>query len=265
MIADVGLVGYPNAGKSSLLSRPSPRAQPKIADYPFTTLEPNLGMVGIDDDAFVVADIPGLIEGASEGAGLGLRFLRHLERARIMIHILDTAGIDGRDPLRTSTASTRSCASIPAELRRRPQIVAANKMDLPAARERWPALAVALQAQGVAAYPVSAATREGLEPLLRAVGRAPGGDPPPARPRPLPPAPPLPVLPETQEAAEMRATARRPARRPAVGGAGESDGPATRHVHPEAAPQAPGRIRASSRCASSPRASSASPAKRPSA
>ena len=197
VIADVGLVGYPNAGKSSLLTAIS-AARPKIADYPFTTLEPYLGVVGIDDESFVVADIPGLIEGASEGAGLGLRFLRHLERARLLIHVLDAAGVDGRSPLEDFERINAELRQYSAELATRPQIVAANKMDLPAAREQWPALEAALSERGVAAFPVSAATREGLEPLLRAAA---------ARLIELrrieaesaPPPPPLPVLPETQD------------------------------------------------------------------
>ena len=197
VIADVGLVGYPNAGKSSLLTAIS-AARPKIADYPFTTLEPYLGVVGIDDESFVVADIPGLIDGASEGAGLGLRFLRHLERARLLIHVLDAAGVDGRDPLQDYDRINVELRQYSAELATRPQIVAANKMDLPEAREQWPALEAAFAARGVAAYPISAATREGLEPLLRAAA---------ARLAELrriereaaPPPPPLPILPETPD------------------------------------------------------------------
>ncbi|HEX2035905.1 MAG TPA: GTPase ObgE [Chloroflexota bacterium] len=168
VIADVGLVGYPNAGKSSLLAAIS-AARPKIADYPFTTLEPNLGVVGIDDDSFVVADIPGLIEGAHTGAGLGLQFLRHVERTRLLIHVVDAAGVDGREPLEDVDRINAELREYSAELASRPQIVAANKMDLPEARERWPALEQALAARGVPAYPISAAARDGLERLLRAV------------------------------------------------------------------------------------------------
>jgi GTP-binding protein len=167
-IADVGLVGYPNAGKSSLLAAIS-AARPKIADYPFTTLEPNLGVAGIDDQSFVVADIPGLIEGAHRGVGLGLQFLRHIERTRLLVHVLDAAGTEGRDPLQDFERVNAELAEYSAELARRPQIVAANKMDLPAARANWPRIKAALEAQGVPAFPISAATREGLEPLLRAI------------------------------------------------------------------------------------------------
>jgi len=170
VIADVGLVGFPNAGKSSLLAAIS-AARPKIADYPFTTLEPNLGVVGIDDESFVVADIPGLIEGAHAGAGLGQRFLRHLERTRLLVHVLDVAGVEGRDPLADFRTINAELGQYGASLAERPQIVAANKMDLPEARQRWPALRDALATEEVAAYPVSAATREGLEPLLRALAR----------------------------------------------------------------------------------------------
>jgi GTPase len=168
VIADVGLVGYPNAGKSSLLAAIS-AARPKIADYPFTTLEPNLGVVGIDDQSFVVADIPGLIEGASEGAGLGLRFLRHIERTRLLVHVLDAAGTEGRDPLDDFETINHELAGHSAELAQRPQIVAANKMDLPDARERLPQLTQALAARDVEVFPISAATRDGIEALLRAI------------------------------------------------------------------------------------------------
>lgn len=168
VIADVGLVGYPNAGKSSLLAAIS-AATPKIADYPFTTLEPNLGVVGIDDASFVVADIPGLIEGAHEGAGLGHEFLRHVERSGLLIHVIDTAGVDGRSPVADFDRINAELSQHSPALAIRPQIVAANKLDLPAAQEWLPKLERLLAARGVPVYPISAATREGLEPLLRAV------------------------------------------------------------------------------------------------
>ncbi|HEV2123720.1 MAG TPA: GTPase ObgE, partial [Chloroflexota bacterium] len=168
VIADVGLVGYPNAGKSSLLAAIS-AARPKIADYPFTTLEPNLGVVGIADESFVVADIPGLIEGAHTGAGLGHRFLRHIERTRLLLHVVEIAGIEGRDPLEDFERINRELAQYSSELPDRPQIVAANKMDLPEARDRWPAFQNAMKDRGLDVYPISAATREGIEPLLKAV------------------------------------------------------------------------------------------------
>ncbi len=170
VIADVGLVGFPNAGKSSLLAAIS-AARPKIADYPFTTLEPNLGVVGIDDESFVVADIPGLIEGAHRGAGLGDQFLRHLERTRLLVHVLDAAGVEGRDPLTDFRAINEELTQYSATLALLPQLVAANKMDLPEAREKWEVLRGELQRMGIEAFPVSAATREGLERLLRAVAR----------------------------------------------------------------------------------------------
>ncbi len=169
VIADVGLVGYPNAGKSSLLAAIS-AARPKIADYPFTTLEPNLGVVGIADESFVVADIPGLIEGAHEGAGLGHQFLRHVERTRLLVHVVDLAGVDGRqDPVEDFERINHELAGHSAELARRPQIAAANKMDLPDAQARWDSFQRTMQKRGVPAFPISAATREGVEPLLRAV------------------------------------------------------------------------------------------------
>jgi len=169
LIADVGLIGYPNAGKSSLLAAIS-AARPKIADYPFTTLEPNLGVVGIDDESFVVADIPGLIEGAHRGAGLGLHFLRHIERTRLLVHVLDAAAMREDDPLAAFDRVNAELAHYSPALAKRPQIVAANKMDLPEARAHWPALAAALKQRGLSAFPISAAAREGLEPLLRAIG-----------------------------------------------------------------------------------------------
>ena len=167
VIADVGLVGYPNAGKSSLLAAIS-AARPKIADYPFTTLEPNLGVVGIDDESFVVADIPGLIEGAHRGAGLGHQFLRHVERTQLLLHVIDAAGTEGRDPLEDFGRINAELRQYSAALAERPQIVVANKMDLPEARTNWPRLRQAFEERGLEAYAVSAATREGIEPLLRA-------------------------------------------------------------------------------------------------
>jgi GTP-binding protein len=166
VIADVGLVGYPNAGKSSLLTAIS-AARPRVADYPFTTLEPNLGVVGIDDESFVAADIPGLIEGAHAGAGLGHQFLRHIERTRLLVHVLDAAGVEGREPLEDFQRINAELGQYSEKLASLPQIVAANKMDLPEARRRWPALKEAFDRAGVPAFPVSAAAREGLEPLLR--------------------------------------------------------------------------------------------------
>ncbi|NNE66644.1 MAG: GTPase ObgE [Pyrinomonadaceae bacterium] len=129
LIADVGLLGFPNAGKSTLISVIS-AAKPKIADYPFTTLEPNLGVVSVDDyKTFVVADIPGLIEGASEGAGLGDRFLRHVERTKLLLHLVDVSSISGRDPVEDYEAINRELANYDKELSERPQIVVATKID----------------------------------------------------------------------------------------------------------------------------------------
>src|SRR5262245_10122867 len=136
LLADVGLLGFPNVGKSSLIARVS-AARPKIADYPFTTLVPNLGTVALSGErSFVVADIPGLIEGAHAGAGLGDRFLRHLDRTRLLVHLLDPAGGPGRTPLRDFEAINRELALFDPQLARRPQIVVLNKVDLPEARRR---------------------------------------------------------------------------------------------------------------------------------
>ena len=128
VIADVGLVGFPNVGKSTLLSRVT-NAQPKIANYHFTTLSPNLGVVDLDGDGFVIADIPGLIEGASEGVGLGLDFLRHIERTKVIIHMVDAASVEGRDPIADIHAINKELNAYNPEIAARPQVIAANKID----------------------------------------------------------------------------------------------------------------------------------------
>ncbi len=163
LLADVGLVGKPNAGKSTLLAAIS-AARPKIAPYPFTTLEPNLGVVVFDDySSLVVADIPGLIEGASQGAGLGHEFLRHVERTRVLIHLLD--GLSP-DPLADFRAINEELVAFDPRLGEKPQIVAFNKMDLPEVRERWPAVREALEREGWEVRAISALTGEGCRELL---------------------------------------------------------------------------------------------------
>jgi GTP-binding protein len=168
ILADVGLVGFPNAGKSTLLSVIS-AARPKIAPYPFTTLQPNLGVVGLDDYSFVAADIPGLIEGAHRGAGLGFDFLRHVERTRLLIHVVDAAGVDGRDPLADFYQINEEMRLYQPELADRPQLVALNKADLPDAQANLARLSSAIQAEQVDVLPISAATREGVDTLLQRV------------------------------------------------------------------------------------------------
>lgn len=171
LLADVGLVGFPNAGKSTLISVIS-AARPKIADYPFTTLQPNLGVVEVHDQRFVVADIPGIIEGAHRGVGLGFDFLRHVERTRLLLHIVDAAGVDGRDPLEDYERINTELRLYHAPLAERPQLVVLNKLDLPEAQANLPRLQAALAAAGVpdeAIFAVSAATHTGLEPLLTQV------------------------------------------------------------------------------------------------
>lgn len=166
LIADVGLVGVPNAGKSTLLGRTS-AARPKIADYPFTTTQPALGVVRAPDGrTFVLAEIPGLIEGAHLGAGLGHDFLRHISRTRVLIHVLDLA--TDRDPLADFTAVSEELRLYDPALLARPTLVALNKIDLPEARARVGPVSVPLQARGLDVYPVSAVTGEGLGDLLRA-------------------------------------------------------------------------------------------------
>ena len=171
VVADVGLVGFPSAGKSSLVAAIS-RARPKIADYPFTTLEPNLGVVEVDDHTFVMADIPGLLEGAALGVGLGIEFLRHVERTRILIHVLDgSGGLEGNDPLVAFDTINAELKAYGEGIDEKPQIVAINKLDIPEAQERLPVLRAALEERGYVVVPISAATGQGVRDLMRQVYR----------------------------------------------------------------------------------------------
>jgi GTP-binding protein len=175
LIADVGLVGYPNAGKSTLLSVVT-AAQPKIADYPFTTLTPNLGVVVVgqpgsrDGIDFVLADIPGLIEGAAQGVGLGHEFLRHIDRTRLLIHMLDGASLE-RDPWQDFQNINQELREYDERLAGRPQIVVLNKMDLPEAQERWPALKAKAEAAGYPVFAISAAAHQGTDELMQYAAR----------------------------------------------------------------------------------------------
>ena len=169
LIADVGIVGLPNAGKSTLLARIS-AARPKIADYPFTTLSPNLGVVSLDDErTVVVADLPGLIEGAHSGAGLGHEFLRHVERTSVFLHLLDGAAGSAAEVLRAFDTINDELELYQEGLSRRPMVVGLNKVDLPAARENVPAVRRALERRGYHVYALSAVTGEGITPLLEDV------------------------------------------------------------------------------------------------
>ncbi|ATB31554.1 GTPase ObgE [Melittangium boletus] len=170
LLADVGLLGFPNAGKSTLISIVS-RARPKIANYPFTTLVPNLGLVQYKDGlSFVMADIPGLIEGASEGVGLGHQFLRHVERCKVLVHLLDMGTeTEDREPLRDFDTLNQELHKYSEELSQKPQVVALNKLDLPHAQERLEPVTRALRERGIAVFPVSCATGLGMQPLLDAV------------------------------------------------------------------------------------------------
>lgn len=171
VIADVGLVGFPNVGKSTLLSRVS-NAKPKIANYHFTTLNPHLGVVDLDGDAgFVMADIPGLIEGASQGVGLGHAFLKHIERTKVLVHVVDAAGTEGRDPIADIRAINAELEAYNPELLKRPMVIAANKMDAVYAEEDDPLelLRQEFAPDGIEVYPISAVSGKGVKELLYAV------------------------------------------------------------------------------------------------
>ena len=167
VIADVGLVGFPNVGKSTLLSRVT-NAQPKIANYHFTTLSPNLGVVDLDGGGFVIADIPGLIEGASEGVGLGLDFLRHIERTKVIIHMVDAASVEGREPIADIYAINKELEAYNPEIAARPQVIAANKMDAVWDPENDPAEKIRqeFEPKGIKVFPISAVTGQGLKELM---------------------------------------------------------------------------------------------------
>jgi len=169
LLADVGLVGFPNVGKSTLLSAVS-RANPKIANYPFTTLYPNLGVVYVEEGvSFVMADIPGIIEGASEGAGLGHDFLRHIDRCRLLVHVVDVSGSEGRDPIADFDAINQELARYSPELARRPQLVVANKTDLLSDQGPVDALRAHVAAAGCPMLALSAATGQDTRELIYAV------------------------------------------------------------------------------------------------
>lgn len=171
VIADVGLVGFPNVGKSTLLSRVS-NAKPKIANYHFTTLNPHLGVVDLDGGAgFVMADIPGLIEGASQGIGLGHDFLRHIERTKVLIHMVDAASTEGRDPIADIRAINAELEAYNPDLLKRPQVIAANKIDAIYAEDEDPVAKIkeAFEPEGIKVYPISAVSGKGVKELLYAV------------------------------------------------------------------------------------------------
>jgi len=172
VLADAGLLGFPNVGKSTLIRAVS-AARPRVADYPFTTLAPHLGVVRLDEEwSFVLADVPGLIEGAHAGHGLGTRFLRHLARTAVLVHLLDVSGLTGRDPLADFDAINRELELASPELAAKPQIVVAGKLDLAETRARLPAARRAFAARGVELHAVSGATGDGTAALMRAIGQA---------------------------------------------------------------------------------------------
>lgn len=181
LLADVGLVGFPNAGKSTLISVIS-AARPKIANYPFTTLQPNLGVVNVDGGTgrhgtelgrtFVVADLPGLIEGASQGAGLGIRFLRHVERTRLLVHLIDTSDATGADPLEAFEIINAELAAFSAGLMAKPMIVVASKLDATTDRSRLEELQTFCKKKGLEFHAISAATGEGVKELMQGLADA---------------------------------------------------------------------------------------------
>ena len=164
LLADVGLVGFPNAGKSTLISRIS-AARPKIADYPFTTLEPNLGVVEVDDQTFVVADIPGLIEGAHLGHGLGVQFLKHIERTRLLVHLVDVSELSGRDPVQDFHVVMEELAGFREDLVRKPMFLAASKMDAAQDPARVEALRVLAVEKALPFFEISSVTGQGIDAL----------------------------------------------------------------------------------------------------
>ena len=169
LIADVGLIGFPNVGKSTLLSMVT-NANPKIANYHFTTLSPNLGVVRSKwGEDFVMADIPGLIEGASEGIGLGHEFLRHVERTKVFIHVVDAAGLEGVDPIENIEKINEELKKYNDSLLDRPMVIACNKMDIPEAKENFEKIKAIYEPKGIKVFPISAATNTGLDELLSAV------------------------------------------------------------------------------------------------
>ena len=170
LLADVGLVGYPSVGKSSLVAAVS-AARPEIAEYHFTTITPVLGVVKTDyEKSFVMADIPGLIDGAAEGVGLGHDFLRHVERTKLILHIVDASGIEGRDPVEDYHKINRELAKYSEKIAKRTQILVANKMDLPEAQENWPRLQELADQEGIKLFGISAVTHQGLKELISYVG-----------------------------------------------------------------------------------------------
>jgi len=171
VLADAGLLGVPNVGKSTLIRAVS-AARPRVADYPFTTLVPHLGVVRVDDTSFVLADVPGLIEGAHAGHGLGTRFLRHLERTVVLVHLLDVSGLTGGDALADFDVINRELALASAELAAKPQVVVAGKLDLAETRARLPAVRAAFAARGLTLHAVSGVSGEGTTELVRTIAAA---------------------------------------------------------------------------------------------
>ena len=168
LIADVGLLGFPNVGKSTLLSVCT-NSKPKIAGYHFTTIDPNLGVVYLHDTSFVMADIAGIIEGASQGAGLGFKFLKHIERTKVLVHVVDVSGSEGRDPVEDYQKIIAELEQYDPKLLRKPQVVAANKTDIVTDQDKYDEFMEYMKDQGRKVFPISAATGKGITELLNEV------------------------------------------------------------------------------------------------
>jgi len=254
VLADVGLLGFPNVGKSTFIRAVS-RARPKVADYPFTTLTPHLGVVALDEEtSFVLADIPGLIPGAADGAGLGIRFLKHVERTRALLHLVTLDHAEGRDPMSDYLALTAELAKFDPELARRPTVVAMSKADLPEVREAWERLRPAFAKRKVKLHLVSAATGEGVRELLFELLAVVEGRLALEAPEPLAPAAPRASRPSKEKATKAAPAVEEPAKaKPAA----KKAKPAAKKAEPAAKKAKPAGTKAKGKAKTKPTATKA--------